>query len=162
MGRHPRFYATVGIVGLILVAVGIVAFAYGSDYWADRQRPGSTAIQVDDTKYTLQYFTDRLRMFVQQVGGLGSQSAQPEVAIPAVADQLVDETLLLRFATEQGASASEDDIRGEIATRLGTTVDDPDFDVRFQAEISSSGLTEEEYRQMIEATVLRGKMREKR
>ena len=144
----------------MLAALGIVGFAYWSDYRADQQRPGSTAVQIDDTKYTLRYFTERLNIFVQQAGGPANQAAQPSVAIPAVTDQLVRETIVLRFADEMGVSASENDIKDGIATRLGLTVDDPNFDTRFQEELSRSGLTEEEYRLMIEAAVLTNKIRE--
>jgi len=158
MGYSPRLYATVGIIFLILAAVGIVGFAFGSDYWADRQRPSSTAIQVGDSKYSLRYFTERLKMLVQQAGGPANQAAQPAVAIPAIVDQLVNETILLRFAQEMDVSATEDDIKNEIATLLGMAADDAGYDARFQEELSRSGLTEEEYKQMIEAAVLRNKM----
>lgn len=144
---------------MVLVALGVVGFAYWSDYRADQQRPGSTAVQIDDTKYPLRYFTERLRMFVQQSGGPANQAAQPSVAIPAVTDQIVQEEIVLRFAAEMGVSASESDIRDEIATRLGLAADDPDFDTRFQEELPRSGLREEEYRLMIEAAVLTDKVR---
>ena len=143
---------------MVVVAVGIVGYAYWLDYRADQGRPGSTAVQIDDTKYTLRYFTQRLKMFVQQSGGPDSEAAQPDVAIPTVADLLVDETIIRRFAQEMGASASEDDIKNAIAEGLGLEVDDPSYDERFRQELSSSGLTGEEYRQMVEAAVLLQKM----
>lgn len=161
MGRSPQFYATAGIVAIVLLAVGLVAYAFWSDYWQDRNRPTSTALQVGDTEYTLRHFTERLRMFVQQVGGPANESAQPSVAIPAVADQLIQEAIVLRFAPEEGVSAGEEDIKAEIANRLGLTVDDASFDARYQEELTRSGLTDEQYRQMAQAAVLTNKIRTK-
>ncbi len=161
LGRGPRFYATAGVVALVLVAIGLVGYAYWADYRAAQGRPDSTAVQVGDTKYTLRYFAQRLQMFVQQVGGPGSQIGQPSVAIPAVAAQLVQENIVRRFAQEQGVAASEDDIRNAIVARLGLTADDPNYDARFQEELVRSGLTEDEYKQMAEAAVLNDKLRQK-
>ncbi len=161
MGRSPQFYATVGVAILVLLAIGIVGFAYWSDYRADQQRPGSTAVQVGDTKYTLRYFAERLKTFVQQAGGPANQSAQPQSAIPAVADQLVQEEIVVRFASEKEVSADASDLRNEIATRLGLTPDDDSYDTRYQEELTRSGLTEDEYQKMIQAAVLISKMRTK-
>jgi foldase protein PrsA len=145
---------------LIFAALGLAGFAFGEDYWQDRQRPGSTAVQVDGTKFTLRYFSDRLRMHGQQVG-IPASSAEFLQAINTVTGQLVEETILIRFASEMDVSASEAEIKDEMAIRLGTTADDPGFDLRFQAELSRSGLSEEQYTQMIEAAVLRDKIQEK-
>ncbi|MBI2913223.1 MAG: SurA N-terminal domain-containing protein [Chloroflexi bacterium] len=161
LGRSPRVYATIGIVALIIAALAIVGFAYWSDYQADQQRPGSTAVQVGDTKYTLRYFTERLKMYIQQVGGQANQAAQPASAIPAVAQQLIAEAVIVRFAPEMEVSASEEDIKSEIATRLGLTPEDPNYDTSYQQELARSGMTEQEYRQMIEAAVLTNKIQTK-
>ena len=161
LGRSPRAYATIGIVVLIIAALGVVGFAYWSDYRADQQRPGSTAVQVGDTKYTLRYFSERLKMYVRQVGGQANQAAQPASAIPAVAQQLIAEAVVVRFAPEMEVSASEEDIKSEIATSLGLTPDDPNYDTSYQQELSRSGMTEQEYRQMIEAAVLTDKIQKK-
>lgn len=161
LGRSSQFYATVLIVLAVGVALGIVAFAYISDYVADLQRPGSTALQVEDTRYTLRYYAQRLRMYVDQVGGPANQSAQPQVALAAVTEQLVEEEVLRRFAPELGVSASEEEVHKEIARRLGIKPDEKLFDVLFQQELERSGLSEEEYRQMSEAAVLRQKVRSK-
>jgi parvulin-like peptidyl-prolyl isomerase len=157
-GRNPRVYATAGIVALVVVALAIVGFAFLSDYWADQRRPGSTALQVDDTRYTVRQFGDRLRILVREVGGPTSQNADPQITIPAVADQLVEETILFRFASEMEASASDAEIRNEMATRLGTTIDASELDALIEAELSRSGLSDEQYRDMIEAAVLRDKV----
>ena len=160
---NPRFYATAGIVGLVVVAVGIVAFAFLNNYIEDRNRPGSTAVKVEDTNYTVRYFTKRLDRFIQQAGGTGSVfGQQPQVALSLVADELIDEALLLRFAADQGQSATDDEVKAEIANILTLTgPDDPTFDTRLQEELSRIGFTDQQYRDMARAAVLKRKVEEK-
>ena len=99
-----EFYATAGVVGLLVVAVGIVAFAFISNYIEDRNRPDSTAVKVEDTNYTVAYFTDRLNHFIQQSGGSGSDSdSNRRPHCPSLPDELIDEALLLGFARNRGS-----------------------------------------------------------
>ena len=162
-GGSPRFYATAGVVGLVVVAVGIVAFAFLNNYLEDRNRPGSTAVKVEDTNYTVRYFTERLNHFIQQSGGSGSVfGQQPQAALSLVADELIDEALLLRFAADQGQSATDDEVKAEIAKLLTLTgPDDPTFDTRLQEELSRTGFTDPQYRDMARAAVLKRKVEEK-
>ena len=162
-GGSPRFYATAGVVALVVVAVGIVAFAFLNNYIEDRNRPGSTAVKVEDTNYTVRYFTKRLDRFIQQAGGTGSVfGQQPQAALSLVADELIDEALLLRFAADQGQSATDDEVKAEIAKMLTLTApDDPTFDTRLQEELSRTGFTEQQYRDMARAAVLKRKVEEK-
>jgi len=162
-GRRPQFYATAGVVGLVVLAVGIVAFAFLSNYVEDRNRPGSTAIKVEDTNYTVRYFTERLRRYIQQSGESASLLQQnPEVALSLVGDELINEALLLRFAADQGQSATEDEVKAEIATMLTLTgPDDPTFETRFSEELTRTNLTAEQYRDIARAAVLKRKVEAK-
>ncbi len=159
LGRSPRFYATLGIVALVVVAVGLVGFAYWSDYRSGQRRPDSTAVRVGDTRYTLRHFTERLRTLVQQLGGPGNDTAQPAIAIPAMAQQLIQESIVLQFAADEGISATDDEIQQELAARLGLAPDDASFATRYQEELTRSGLKEEQYRQMVQAALLANKLR---
>lgn len=160
-GRSAQFYAAVGVVLLAIAGLVFVGYGFLADYIADQNRPDSTAVRVDDTKFTLTYYTERLKTYIRQVGGTGAQLATPQIAFTAVVEQLVEETILLRFAGEEGLTASEDEIKKQIATAMGIPVDDPNYEARFQEELARSGLTEDQYRDMMEATVLRKKMVEK-
>ena len=162
-GRNPRFYATAGVVGLLVVAVALVAFAFLNNYLEDRNRPGSTAVKVEDTNYTVRYFTERLNRFIQQSGGSGSLfGQQPQAALGLVADELIDEALLLRFAADQGQSATEDEVKAEIAKMLTLTgPDDPTFETRFREELTRTNVTEQQYRDMARAAVLKTKVEAK-
>jgi parvulin-like peptidyl-prolyl isomerase len=161
VGRSPQFYATLGIIAIVIVALGIVGYAFAADYIADLRRPGSIAIKIEDREYTVRYYTERLRQYVLQLGGPTSASAEPSNAIPALSDLLIQEALILRFAAEEGLSASEEDVNEEIANTLGIEVNSIDFENRLQEELFRTGLTEDEYREMMQARILRRLLLEK-
>ncbi len=159
MGRGFQFYGAI-IVGLLIAGgLGFVLYGFGAEELEKRGRPGSTAIEVEDTRYRLDYFASRLTMYVDQNGGPGV--VQPSTALPTVSDLLIQEEVVRRFAGELGVTASEDETREEIASRLGITADDESFDVVFQQELARSQLSETDYRQMIEAAVVTDKLRDK-
>ncbi len=159
MGRGFQFYGAV-VVGLLIVGgLGAVIYGFGADELERRGRPSSTAIQVEDTRYRLDYFASRLSIYVDQSGGQGV--VQPASALPAIADLLIQEEIVRRFAGEKDVTVTDDEIREEIASRLGITADDESFDVVFQQELVRSDLSEKDYRKMIEAAVATDKLREK-
>jgi parvulin-like peptidyl-prolyl isomerase len=159
LGRGGQFYGAVAVGVLIAVALGVVGYAFLSDYVEKQRRPGSTAIQVEDTHFRLDYFSNRLKMYVGQFGGQGTDAAQPTSALPAVAAILIQEEVVRRFVGERNVIASEDEVTEAIATRIGAQTDDPNFDLIFQQEVVRSQLSEDEYRRMVEASVLSDKLR---
>jgi len=158
LGRGGQFYGAVAIGMLIVVALGIIGYAFLNDYVENQRRPGSTAIAVEDTQFRLDYFSSRLKMYVGQFGGQGSQAAQPSSAVPAVAGQLIQEEIVLRYAGEKKVTASEQEVNEAIATRIGTKADDANFKLIFEQEVTRSELSESEYRRMVEASVLAEKL----
>jgi len=151
----------VAVGALLVVGLGIIGYAFWNDYWEERNRPGSTAIQVEDTRYRLDYYSRRLAIYLDQVSGQNPEAAQPEAALPAVSDRLIQEEIVRRFAGELDVTASDDEIREEIASRLGITADDESFDVVLQQQLAGMELSETDYRQMVEAAVLTDKLRER-
>jgi foldase protein PrsA len=160
LGRGLQFYGAVVISVLLVLALGIIAFAFGVDEVEKRGRPGSTAIQVEDTRFRLDFFKNRLKMYVDQLGGLGTDATQPVTALPATSEILIGEEIVRRFSGEFDVTASEDEILEGIAARLGITADDETFEVVFQQELARSGLSEEDYRLMVQANVLRNKLQQ--
>lgn len=158
--RSPTFYLTGAVVGLVIVALAIVAYAVTSDFIAEQRRPGSLALRVDDKEFDLRYYTERLKTYVQQSGGIGNSATQVDVALAAVNDQLAGETVMLKFAGELGISATEDEVNAAIASRLQTTADAPDFDTRLQDELARTGASEDKFRDQIAASVLQSKLTE--
>ena len=159
LGRGSQFYGAIVVGILLLVALGVVGYAFTSDYVEKQRLPGSAAIQVEDTSIRVDYFSNRLKIYVDQFGGQGTDAAQPTTAVPAVSDLLVQEEIVRRFAAERQVTASEDEVKNAIATRIGAKADDASFDVIFQQEVTRSQLSEDEYRRMVEATVLSDKLR---
>jgi foldase protein PrsA len=159
LSRSFQFYGAVAVGVLIAVALGVIGYAFLSDYVDKQRRPGSTAIQVEDTHFRLDYFSNRLKMYVGQFGGQGTDAAQPASALPAVADTLIQEEIVLRFAGELKVTANEQEVTEGIASRIGVKTDDPNFTLSFQQEVVRSQLSEDEYRRMVEASVLADKLR---
>jgi len=139
----------------------IIGFGVGKKWLDDRNRPDSTAVQVEDTKYSVSYFTERLRMFIQQVGGASSQIGQnPRFALGIVSDGIIEDALVLRFAQETGQTVTDDEVKAQIATLLSIKPDDPDFDKRFQEELQRTKISESQYRDMAKAQALKKKLQE--
>jgi parvulin-like peptidyl-prolyl isomerase len=165
LGLSAQAYAAIAVAALVVIALGVIAYAVIADEVADRNRPGSTAIRVDDREFSLEYFATRIGTFIQENGGQGTfPRDNPQLvalAIQSVENQLIEEQVLVRFAGEQGQASSEDEVNAEIATRMGINADDPSFGTRFQEELTRSGLTEEQYREVQMAAVLRRKVNEK-
>lgn len=160
-GRSPQFYATAGIILLVLAAIGVVGYGFVSDYIAKKHRPDATALKVDQTEYTLKYYAARLKQYVQQAGGASNQNAQPSIAFPTITEQLIEESLLMQFAPGEGQTASDDDVKNKIAGVIGIAATDPNYQARFQEEVARSGLAQDEYLSMAKAAVLRQKMLDK-
>lgn len=158
LGHSPQFYGTVAIVLLVVAALGLVGYGFLSDYIAKQNRPGSTAVQIGETSYSVEYFTDRLKMYVQQLGGSGSQTAQPSTAIPVIVSQIVGENAILNNASEKQVSATDDDVNTQIASQLGIQATDANFQSRVQEELTRNGLTEAQYRDFNKAHVFQTKL----
>ena len=159
LGRGFQYYGALAVGLLLVAAVGVIGYALLDDYLETRGRPGSTALQVDDTRFRLDHFSNRLRIYVNQNGGPGV--VDRATALSQVPTILIQEEIVLRFAGEFDITASEEEIVQEIASQpfaVGIDPDDETFDVIFQQELDRSGLSELEFRDMIEASVLQTKL----
>ena len=144
-----QLWATVGIVLLVAASLGVVGWAFLSDYIEDQQRPGSLGLRVADRELTVEQYTERANLLVQQFG-----SADPRIVLPTLSRELIQESLLLQFADERSVTASEDEVRAQIASRLGIEADDPNFDARLEEELTRTGLSEEQYTDLARGDVL--------
>ncbi|MFQ6019875.1 MAG: SurA N-terminal domain-containing protein, partial [Dehalococcoidia bacterium] len=152
-----RIYLVAAFVGLVVLAGLVIAFAFVKDYLDERALPGSTAIAVEDRSYDLDYFAARLRLLGGQLGG----TEQQLFIVDAVVSQLIEEETALRFASELDVSVTSKEVKAELASRLDVGADDPGFDDSLEAELESTGFSDEEYRRMVRAQLLVGKVREK-
>jgi hypothetical protein len=153
-GSRGQIFVVVAIL-LVVAALGIGSYALVNHYEIQPHKvPGSTALAVGDTNYTTEEFSRRTVMFSTQLGGYKVAS----YIIPAVDKKLQEEATVLKFAAEKSVTATGDDIKGQIATLLGIQATDPNFDQRFQEELTKDGLTEQQYRDMAAATALTTKL----
>lgn len=159
-GRSPQFYGTVAVILLVLGAIGLIGYGFASDAIAKRNRPGSTALQVDATQYTVRHYTERLKMVIEQFGGPTAQNGQYTTTVPVTSETLIREALFAEFAPEKNVTVTDDEIKQAIATNLSIKADDADFDNRYQQELTRTELTDAEYKQMITGGLLQKKIGE--
>jgi len=154
--------AVVTAFGLFLAIIGgIIGFAFFQDWYEEHvQRPRSEALQVGETTIDLDYFGRRLKLFTTTFGF--QDPSQAETAVFSVIWTLEWEELLRQRApADLGVSVTPEEIELEIGDRLGLTQSAPDaFAAALKQELKRSDLSEEEYRQMIEADLLSRKVQE--
>ncbi len=153
------------IVGFVLLLVGIAAgfgyFQFQDWYEEHIQRPHSEAVQVGETTFDLDHFARRLKLLVTEYG-LQEQPEQASLVVDWLISTLGSEELLRgRAPADLGVSVSPGEIELEISDRLGLTQSDPEaFAMAYEQELKRSDLSDEEYRAMIEADLLSGKVQE--
>lgn len=153
-GSRLQILAAIGAALLVLAAIVAIGFGFLSNYLEDRDRPNSTALMIDDTEFTVRDFTNRTKIYVAQIGGTSNY----QFIIPTVAFQLTEQAINLKFAGEKSVGATDDEVKEQIATLLGITITDPNFDQRLQEELNKTGLSGDQYRNLARGNVLRAKL----
>ena len=148
-----QLWATVGILLLVVASLGVIGFAFLADYIEDQQRPGSLALRVDERELSVEDYTKRAVLKGEQVGTFNAT-----LVVSLLNQDLIEEMMLLQFADEQSVTATDDEIHDDIASTLGISADDSNFDARLQEELSRNGLTEEQYRDISRASILKLKV----
>ncbi len=148
-----QLWATVAILLLVVASLGVIGFGFLSDYIEDQQRPGSLALRVAEQELTVEDYTNRAVLKAEQVGTFNAT-----LVVALLNQDLIEEMMLLQFADERSVTATDDEIREDIAVTLGITADDANFDARLQEELARNGLTEEQYRDISRAAILRLKV----
>ncbi len=146
---------------LLVIIVGIIGFALFQDYYGEHvQRPNSKAIEVGETTLDLDYFARRLGFYVVSIGFQDTSQAQL-VFTTAVTMLESEELLLQRAPVELGVSVSPEEMELRLDEILGLSESNPEaFASAFEQELKRSNLSEKEYRTMVEASLLVGKVQE--
>ena len=144
-----QLWATAVIVLLVVASLGVIGWAYLSDYIGDQQRPGSLGLRVAEQELTVSDYTKRAVLKAEELSNISAS-----IVIPVLSQDLIEEMILLQFAGEQSVTATDDEIQEDIASTLGIAVDDSNFDARLQEELERNGLTEEQFRDISRATIL--------
>lgn len=153
-GTRLQIIVAAAVAILVVGAFTAIGIGFLTNYLDDHNRPNTTAIKVGDSNFTVRDFTNRSKMYVEQIGG----TSQYQIIIPTVASQLQEQAIVLKYASEKNVSATDDEVKEQIATLLGITVTDPNFDQRLQEELNKNGLTNEQYRDMARYNVLKKKL----
>ncbi len=154
-GSRGQIFVLVVAILLVVAAFGVGGYALINHYEIQpRLLPGSTALSVGDASYTTSEFSNRTKMFSTQLGGYKVAT----YIIPAVDHELQQEAVILKFANEKGVTATDDEIKTQIATLLGIQATDPNFDQRLQEELKTDGLNEVQYRNLATSSVLQTKL----
>lgn len=156
-GSRLQVLAAVAAALLVVAAVAVIGLGFLSDYLEDRDRPNSTALRVGDTEFTVRDFSNRAKMYVTEIGG----TSNLQIVLPSVSGFMQEQVLLLKYANEKEVSATDDEVKAEIATLLGIEATDPAFDQRLTEELQKTGLTDAQYRDYARGRVLKKKMQDK-
>jgi foldase protein PrsA len=151
-----------GFVLFLAVIGGIIGFGFFQDWREENvERPNSKALEVGETTFDLDYFARRLKLMVAEFG-LQQQPEQASLAVSLLANTLGSEELLRQRApVDLGVSVTPEDMELAIGEQLGLAQSDPEaFTAALEQELKRSDLSDEEYRQMIEAGLLSSKVQE--
>ncbi|MFQ5879272.1 MAG: peptidylprolyl isomerase [Dehalococcoidia bacterium] len=147
--ERTRQALVLGLGGLaIAVIFGLTVLAL---YLSRQGLGGTTALEVGDTSFTTGYLLRRLRLLVDE-----GQPLDPFL----VANMIAQEETVRQQAGTLDVFITPEEVDEEIADQLGVSLGDGEaFAAAYQQELERTGLSEEEFRQMVEARVLERKVR---
>jgi len=153
----------VAAFGLLLVVIGgLIGYPLFQDWYEEHvERPNSKALEVGESTFDLDYFARRLKLMVAEYG-LQQQPEQASLVVSLMANTLGREELLRQRApVDLGVSVTPEEMELAIGDRLGLTQSDPEaFAAALEQELKRSDLSDDEYREMIEADILTSKVQD--
>jgi hypothetical protein len=148
----------IGAVSLVvLIAAGFLVFGW----WYSVVRPRNRTVLKVDT-VTVSYEAMKRRMVYEYLQSVTYQRS-PQILPEGTYQTLVDELIEVTQAGTQGVVLDEAELDQKLRTRVGVgpDADNKLFTDALRRAVQDSGLTESEYRRMITAQVLDGKLRDK-
>jgi hypothetical protein len=139
----------------LLVIVGFIGYGWWDNHVGP---PHSRAMRVGETNLNLDYFARRVKGLLKDAG-LSGQTLDSNTfnSVVSVVGGTLEQEILLRDRApiDLGLTPKPDDVDGEIASRLSVSRDDPTaFQAAYKADRKARNLSDKEYRQMIEASLL--------
>jgi len=156
--RTNRLLIVGGIVAVIVIALGVIGFGW---YQTQIRPLAKTVLTVGDSKFNLAHLERRMKLELKENPFYTSEAALRQ--LPAIVyERLVDQGKLLKAGPELPTiTLTEEDLNAKVRS-LGGLADDVDatvFAAEFRRQVGESGLKENEYRQMLQAEILRDKVR---
>lgn len=144
----------------MVVAIGVIGFGY----WDTQIRPkGETVLKVGDKSFSLGYFERRVKYAVAQSGYFLPQDVDTATSLlQSLLAQVETEELTRQGAAELGITVTEEEIDDEIALQenVPANADREVFLAAYRDAVRDSGLSTDDYRRVIEAGLLREKVRQ--
>ena len=141
---------------LLVVLAGLLGYR-----WYDNNflRPDKTILAVNDEKFSLRYYSDRLFLAASQAAGT---EANFSILQQALLTDLEDEAIGTILAREKGITVSDEEITAEIASQLGVPAGGAgsSFDTLYRQRLRSVNMSDGAYRRYIEAVVYLNKLRD--
>ncbi|MDE3095139.1 MAG: peptidylprolyl isomerase [Chloroflexota bacterium] len=159
--RASRLLLWGGVALIILIAAGFIGFGYYYTVIRPRHR---TVLAADGISISYLAMKRRMAYDLQQNPSyLQSQAALASLP-QAVYQELLDEIVLVtRGPSDQGIQISPADFDLQLRTKIGVAKDASlqQFAAAFRGVLQRSGLHEDEYRRMVLAQMIEGKIRAK-
>lgn len=156
--RTNRLLIVGGIVAVIVIALGVIGFGW---YQTQIRPLAKTVLTVGDSKFNLAHLERRMKLELKENPFYTSEAALRQLP-DIVYERLVDEGKLLKAGPELATiTLTEEDLKAKVRSR-GSLADDVDatvFTAEFRRQVGESGLKENEYRQMLQAEIMRDKVR---
>jgi len=147
-----------GSVGLIVaIAAGFIAFGY---WYAEVRPQNRTVLEADGVKVS---FRAMKRRMAYELASAPQFQQAIQLLPEATYSRVLDEITVVTRAGDLGISITQEDIDAQLRQEVGVTPDSDQrvFADRFRAKLDETGLTEAEYRRMVEAEVLSDRIRNK-
>jgi parvulin-like peptidyl-prolyl isomerase len=155
--RQQQLIVTAIGIAVVAVIAGLTAFGV---YISQRGPGGETAVEIGETSFSTSYLLDRTRMVVSDAVATG-EVPQGITAVSTALTAIEEEEVMAQQAHNLGLAADSTEIENTIAARLGVPIEDTNaVNEAFKAELNRTGLSQKEYRRMIEGQVLKAKVTE--
>lgn len=153
--RTTRLLLLGGVASVLLIVAGIIAYGW---YDTEIKPLGKTVLTVGEVDYTLEHLEGRMEL----MRGEGSFYEGQNLLLLAddTMDQLTTEAKILQSAAELNLSITDEEFATEIKDRGGVSEDaEPDvYAASYEQQIDESGLSEDEFVQMVKAELLQTKL----
>lgn len=150
----------------ILVVLGIPAFGYYQTFIAPTRLP---VVKVNDKAFDMGYYAKRLRLLYTGAKASGGQANLSTLPFELL-DIIEENELLVQGAPRMGVNVTPEEVPEEIKRRVLPPSDpkaevdqaslEREFRQLYRQRLNDLKLSDEEYRDIVKAEMLRGKLRE--
>ncbi|MBI4302391.1 MAG: peptidylprolyl isomerase [Chloroflexi bacterium] len=166
--RQRRRQRLTWLLALLVIALvmGIPAYAYYQEFIRPPREP---LLRVNDTQFNMGYYVKRLRLMQ---GSQGSGQTLDLATVPFLLVETIEEQELLRQALPRlNIKVTPEEISAEVRARIQRPPNpqeqvspaqlDAEFKRLYAQFLHNTGLSDREYQEIVEADLLRDKLRER-